>query len=140
MGSEIFFLPILRIDYGLERCILQRSFCRTLRGEGHQCRGGGKSFGWKAELQPAIEAAQQGANFFISFAVEEPRHPGAGSFVGSSAIHHHGTARRDFLVPRLKFLRRDVDRSGNFRPFRLVAEIGPQIDNHHAVTAGQHFV
>ena len=131
---------MIRIDYGLERCILQRSFCRTLRGDRHQGRGGRKSFGWVAKLQPTIQAAEQRANFFISFTVEEPRHPGAGGFVGSSAIHHHGTAGWDFLVSCLKFFGGNMNRAGNLGSFCLVAEIGAQIDNDNTIAPGQHFL
>jgi hypothetical protein len=130
----------IRIKFRPERCILQGSFCGALHGEGHQFRRGRKRFDRIAQLQPAIQPAQQRPNFFISFTVQEPRHPGAGGFVRSSAIHHHRLAQRDFLVPRLKFFGGNVDGSWNFRPFRLVTEVGPQIDNDDILSAGQHFL
>lgn len=66
-------------------------------------------------VAPGIESALERPGILITVLAKLLRQTGAGSFVGSSAVSHDRLIFWNFREMLLKLLKRDSNRSGNFR-------------------------
>ena len=93
-----------------------------------------KTLGWyrdwlyRKPLAPSVESASQGRSFYFQ-SPQLPRHPGAGSLVGSSAVGHHQTFRSIAGRPFRNLVRQRPDTARYLSAVTLVAGPGSHVEN-----------
>ena len=92
-------------------------------------RRGPKSyfFNWESLLRPRIESAIQRTNTSNASLSQLQRHPGAGRFVGSSAIEDYFAVARNLCMARVELLGSKPQRAWNLHGVIVESEFVAQV-------------
>ena len=131
-------LPINRVYHARKSCIAWE--LSGFAGIGSGCglsRPSLMGLDGIALFHPGVEATKQWTHVLVSVVEEEPRHPGAGGFIGSGAVHHDGSVGRNLAESGGEFRRGNMDGAGNLQAVGPIGEVGAQINHGDCVTLGQ---